>query len=230
MLNLILLLACDIESNIPSLDDSNIEFGDESQTDSPFLLAVGDSFFEWNAEEGASIPDVVAESLDFELQNNAISGAYFSAEDGDDIREQYESGEWGWVLVDGGGNDMNDECNCNTCEDNLDSIALEDGTAGDLYEFVSQIRSEGPRVAIMTYYNIPSNADDFRNCNDEVEDLANRFAAVAENMEGVIHIDARDVASPETTPEAYDSDLVHPSVEGCQIIGEYIAEQIRAAD
>ena len=93
--------------------------GDGSETDSEStVLAVGDSFFDYNALQQASIPDVLGKTIGITVINAATSGAYFAnpdpaaAADGLDVRSQHQDGDWEWVVVTGGGNDRLDRCGC----------------------------------------------------------------------------------------------------------------------
>jgi acyl-CoA thioesterase I len=190
------------------------------------LLAVGDSVFDYNTENGESIPEVAASKLGIAVQNNAIGGSHLSSNNGESITETYEPGDWSWVLVDGGANDLNDECSCGDCEVLLDELISPDSTGGIMSEFVDQIQGDGHPVALMGYYMLPEGAEyGFANCVDTIIELNSRYTALAEQVEGVYYIDAGEVITPDQS-ELYDTDNVHPSVEGSRVLGEFIAEQI----
>ena len=191
------------------------------------ILALGDSIMAWNAEDGMSIPDYTGQQLGLEVQNNAISGAYISTDEGDVIADQYEEGDWSWVMLDGGGNDVNDECECGSCLNNIETMISEDATAGVWVEFVEGILDSGAQVALMSYYGMPDDAEfGFHRCNEEVEILRQRYQSFADRHEGMILVDAALVVSPDTTPQAYDDDRVHPSPEGSRLVGEYFATRM----
>lgn len=191
------------------------------------LQAVGDSFLDWNIDSGQSIPEQVGELLSMEVQNNAIGGSLFSDEDhGEDIRAQYESNDSAWVLMTGGGNDLNDECGCGDCAENIDGMISTDGSEGDIPRFINRVRSEGPNVVILGYYNIPEEADDFMGCEDELEVLATRYEQLTSQTDGVIFVDGRDFITFDEQVDAYDSDFVHPSVEGGRILSEAVANAL----
>ena len=59
-----------------------------------------------------------------------------------------------------------------------------------------------------------------------VPQRARGFDGHANREVGVLFVDGRDFVSPASTPEAYDDDLIHPSVEGARILGEGIADAI----
>ena len=197
--------------------------GDESNA----ILAIGDSMLAWNREEEASIPEVVAQELDFEVNNVAVSGSYISSDDEDmHIPNQYKAGAWPWVVLDGGGNDLMDECGCEDCEENLDTILTENGDGGELYDLVQQMTNDGSQVALIGYFSMPQQAEDFYKCNDELAALVERSKRMNDQVDGMIFFDSRQVVSYEQTPEAYDDDFVHPSIEGSALIGREVAASI----
>ena len=94
------------------------------------LLGIGDSYFAWNAEEGLGIPDVVGDALGVETYNLATSGATVLGGAGEGplvIPNQYTEAAWDWVVMDGGGNDLEGDCGCGACEDVLDDLLSADG-------------------------------------------------------------------------------------------------------
>ena len=193
------------------------------------ILALGDSIMDWNADEGMSIPDYAGEALGQEVQNNSISGAYISSDEGDVIADQFEGGNWSWVMLDGGGNDVNDECECGDCLDNIDTMISADGSTGDWVGFIEGILNTGSRVALMSYYGMPADAEfGFHRCNEEVEILRQRYQALADRYDTMILVDAALVVTPDGTPEAYDDDRVHPSPTGSRLVGELFAERMSA--
>ena len=195
------------------------------------ILGLGDSIMAWNLEEGASIPEVAGDELGVNVVNRAISGSYWTTDEGDAIPDQYVAGDWEWVIVDGGGNDMNDECLCGDCEANMTELISEDGTEGDAVDFIEQVLDDGVKVALMSYYPMPEDAQGgFALCNEEVEMLRDRYLALAERHDQLLIVDAALVVTPESTPEAYDEDRVHPSQEGSRIVGTYFAEQMLEFD
>ena len=195
------------------------------------ILAIGDSMLAWNREEGASIPEVIGEELDLEVNNVAVSGAYISADEEDmHIPNQYAAGDWPWVVMDGGGNDLMDECGCGDCDENLNTILSEDGDAGELFDLVQQITDDGSRVALIGYFSMPQQAEEFSNCNDELAVLVERATRMSENIDGMIFFDSRQIVSYEETPYAYDEDYVHPSIEGSELVGVEVADAMLNAE
>ncbi len=198
------------------------------------ILAIGDSFMAWNREDGTSIADVIAYELDAEVENLAVSGSYLTNQLADaeemDIRLQYVADDWDWVVMDGGGNDFNDECGCDACETTLDSIISDSGAAGALPEFVEEMMEAGPQVVFISYYDVPEDAPDtFPQCRDIMQTYDERLALLAAQLPSFYVVDAEDVIQPSNL-EFYDDDFLHPSQLGSEVIGEMVADLIRSHD
>ena len=191
------------------------------------LFAVGDSYFDFYADEGKSIPQVAGDVLNMQVQNNSISGALITWEDG--IATQYEEEPWPWLLVNGGGNDANEICGCEiSCfTDVLQDIASEDGTTGELVSLIDTAISNGSNVALALYMPVsPEAGEGFSNCGPALELMTSRYQTLVDSRQKMILIEASDIISFEETPEAYHEDNIHPSIEGSRLIGEYIADKI----
>ena len=192
------------------------------------IQAIGDSFLDFYSEEEKSIPHVVGNVLGLAVQNNSISGAVVLGDGSEGIPGQYESGSWDWVIVNGGGNDLEQECLCGDCDDYMNEIISEDTLSGTLPELLYTIQEDGNRIVLMSYFSIPSEAEEFSNCNDELDVMRERYQTFADIYDDVIFVDAGDVVSYNTQPEAYAEDFIHPSIEGSALIGAYVAERIQS--
>lgn len=195
------------------------------------ILAIGDSFFEWHAESNQSIPDEIGKMLSKSVSNQAMSGALITGGDGGiDIENQYVEGGWEWVVIAGGGNDLNDKCSCNACEGVLDQLITQDANAGAIPELVKTVLSNGHHVVYMSYPVLPSGAQfGFNQCSDEFVALEFRVNQLALNTQNMWLVSASDVV-PEDDNSYFEGDLVHPSVKATAVIGEYIAQTINAND
>lgn len=195
------------------------------------ILALGDSIFEYNSGEGQSIPEVIGRELGIPVVNAARSGALFSnfdasAAEGLDIREQYQDGDWDWIVIIGGGNDYMDECLCGGCESTMDELVSVDGLSGEISDFVRDLVADGSRVMFVGYYDVRSDAGfGFDLCADEAVAHNGRLAVMAEAIDGVWFVSAGDVVSVDNR-SAYAGDRVHPSVIGSTLVGEYLAAAI----
>jgi hypothetical protein len=196
------------------------EEGPPADTD---IFAVGDSVFDWHSEDGLSAPDRIGVELGLKVFNASVSGAEMSVDSGRSISDQYVSGDWDWVVMDGGGNDLNDRCGCGECD------AVQDQVESAFADFVAERRSEGLSVVIWGYYGIPDGAEfGFARCTEAVTELSRRQQALAATDEGVLWVDGRQAIDGQNSAH-FDEDNVHPSVQGSRIIGAQIAEAIQAS-
>ncbi len=198
------------------------------------VIVIGDSVMDYHREEQNAIADIISEQLGEPVYNASVSGAYFTSNEGEamDIRNQYIEGDWQWLVVAGGGNDLNDECGCSVsgCVDTMNDIISGSVSSGALPKLVSTALAEGVRIVIMGYYSVPPTAEyGFAGCNDVVSTYSGRMALLADNNENVWFVDAGSVMSPANL-DAYDDDHVHPSELGSRLIGQAIASQILAAE
>lgn len=191
------------------------------------IIALGDSVFEWHADEDASIPDVVGEQLGVPVLNRSVSGSMILGDD-ESIPSQYRSGSWSAVVMNGGANDLNDECGCGDCDAVLDGIVTTDGEGGALAEFVSEVTAAGVPVVFWSYYGVPDSAEfGFDRCGDTFEDYFARLQALAEAEPSFHLVDGREAVSGDEL-RYFDEDHAHPSVEGSRAVGEQIAATIES--
>lgn len=199
------------------------------------ILAIGDSVIWWNAESGASIPDVTALELRTPVVNLAVPGARIShpdpvaAEEGLDIRAQYRDRGWDWVIVEGGANDLGDEGGVRGCATVLNELVSADGTRGEIPALVRRVRGDGAKVIVMGYYQLPTFGEPDGFCGDSLGELSARIAKIAAGDTGVLFVGMADVVD-STDRGAFDPDAVHPSVRTSRVIGQRIAAAIRGAE
>ncbi|MEM9749172.1 MAG: SGNH/GDSL hydrolase family protein [Actinomycetota bacterium] len=204
------------------------------------ILALGDSILDFHVDDGDSIPDVIGRTLDRPVVNAAVGGAWFAHADpeaasaGLDVRAQYEesraAADAGWVVLTGGGNDVNDACGCGRCDDVLDALISHDGTSGEIPDFARRVVADGSQLMYVGYAEISADAEGgFGRCVDELSEHGRRLAEMAESIDGVHFADARQVVTA-ADQDAYLDDLVHPSVEGAETVGRFVADEILAAE
>lgn len=199
------------------------------------ILAIGDSVLDWHSWTGASVPDVIAAELGAPVVNAAVSGARLSRPGGmmglmgPDIRAQYRARDWDWVVIDGGANDLRQECGCGACAADLDAIISPDAAQGEFPALVAETRQSGARVMLVGYYGPSRRGGPFAPCWDELQVLNARLAALAAARDGV-HFVATEAAMPPDRLDHYDADLIHPSRIGAAAIGRRIAAAMRAAE
>ena len=189
------------------------------------IQVIGDSVFGSDADGCASIAGFMSLRLELRVTDHAIPGATVIGEDG--IPSQYVSGDWAWTVIDGGGNDVMAYCSegdDDECDEKLDEIMTNDNK-GLMPDLINKAKDDGSKVIILGYYGIPEGSE-FEGVVLQVEILNDRYKEFAEANDEVYFISLKDVMSPEETPDYYSDDLVHPSEEGHQAIGNHIADFI----
>jgi len=189
------------------------------------LVAVGDSILDWNRSTGADIPTLVSQRTGLPVFNAAISGAEFVGRFA--IPGQYPAGDWDWLLIDGGGNDLTGNCgSVETAEVILDRLIDDQTLSGAYATFLTPITARGTQVIILGYAPISVAGGPFAPCEFALNDLRDRQAALAASDPMITFVDVRDVIAPDNLA-AYDADLIHPSPAGGALMAELIAQTIR---
>lgn len=197
------------------------------------VLAIGDSVLAWHGFTHEAPPDVVAQLTGLPVANLAVAGARLSATSpaiiakGGDIRLQYQSGPWDWVILNGGANDLLAECGCRGCEATLDSLVGPGGEGGDIPALVDRIVADSARVVILGYYDANLRLNPFSRCAEEVDVLNHRLQELARKRRGVVYVGADEVIDP-ANPAHWYGDRVHPSRLGAALMGERIAAAMAA--
>ena len=186
----------------------------------------------WNGQ--AAIPQVIAAALDRDVVSRAVPGARFDNPSGligglgFDIQRQYPGGDWNWVVLNGGANDLGfGDCGCGACGPAVDRLIGADAASGLIPAFIARVRREsGAQVLWMGYY-AGNGKGSFEGCRDDLVTLEARIARFAEGREGVHFVDSETVIDPRN-PDHFASDNTHPSAEGSRLIGTALARAISA--
>lgn len=208
--------------------------GDASDT-----LFLGDSVLAWHDWTCEAVPHEASFATGRYLTHAAVSGAPITR-DGPgegDITQAWEkraSEQWSWVVLDGGANDVNQECDCQEgdasgCDAVVDTVISADGGDGDLVDLVADIEAQAPDAAVLLlgYYPLhPEASDGWQTCAAHYQDLNVRYEALAETYERVRYLDLGTVMDPSSRPELYGVDFVHPSKEGSAAMGRAVAAVI----
>lgn len=200
------------------------------------VLSLGDSIFDWLHEDGQEVPQVAAAFVGLTVVNEAQQGAHLVLPAGSDrepsfdIREQWNGRSVerpDWVILNGGLNDLDQECGCNECIDVLDRLISVEGVNGELVELVGRITNGGSKLLIVGYAEFPDEPIGF--CNDILADYAERIARLAEQNQSVWFADSREVVTADMDA-AFDGDGVHPTVLGAALMGNHAGAILAAAD
>jgi len=199
------------------------------------ILMMGDSMMAANRNSGRGVGGVLEKQLGEPVIDRSvyaariIYGLPLTGAAGLSIPQQYQSGTWDWVVLNGGGNDLIFGCGCGYCDDMVNRLISADGTKGRIPELVNRIRASGARVVWSGYLRNPGLFTPVRPCKVYGDELDRRLARMDARDPGMIFIPMSDLV-PEGDPSLHQEDLVHPSPKGSAAIGARIAAAIRAAE
>lgn len=195
------------------------------------ILVMGDSMMAWNGASGNSVADAIEASLGAKVTDRSISVArYFhalpiSGSLGLRLNAQYRPGNWDWVVLNGGGNDLLFGCGCGKCERMLDRLVSKDGREGAIPAFVAQIRKSGAQVIYVGYLRNPGIPSPIKGCRPAGNELDRRLAKMAKGRAGVTFLPMSDLV-PNGDRSFHALDLLHPSAKGSRGIAARIVSQI----
>ena len=188
------------------------------------LLAMGDSVLDWNRDSGESIPDFVGRFAQLEVANHSISGSQLLDSSSAGIPQQYQSGEWSWVLIDGGANDVGDGCGCGSCMSQVDRIIDTSLLEGVMVDLIDRVVEDGAQIILLGYYTVISK--EFAGCEDEAAAINLRYQLLADQNPHVTYVDMGEAVLGEPSSSYLDEDGIHPSPRGGEIIARYIAQSM----
>jgi lysophospholipase L1-like esterase len=219
--------ACDQTSCCSSDADSTSNQASPIDT-STTILAIGDSYFNFHSDIQQSIPDEIGKTLQLRIYNQSVSGAEISGgKQVIDIKDQYIHGNWDWVIMNGGGNDIHEKCACTTCENVLNELINLDGTEGEIPNLIDQMHLFGNKVVFMTYPQLPQDTTfGLGQCGDEFNELRSRINKLALNIDSFWLVNADDII-PAGDASFFLNDKTHPSGKATKAIGKYIAQKIQ---
>jgi len=202
-----------------------------SSAEVPRILVMGDSFLAAHGPSGKSVGHILARSLPAEVKNNAIPGARIiyklplSGAVGFNISRQYRRGNWDWVILNGGGNDLWLGCGCRRCDRKMNKLISADGLSGEIPKLVNRLRRSGARLLYVGYLRSPGMNSPIENCKDDGDRLEARVAELASRMEGVHFLSNSDLV-PFGDRTFHMNDMIHPSTKATAAVGARIVEYI----
>ncbi|WP_299047673.1 SGNH/GDSL hydrolase family protein [uncultured Tateyamaria sp.] len=191
------------------------------------VLAIGDSVMAWHKWTGRDIPSVMGDLLDAQVDNGAVAGARFSNASalgraaGFDVRAQFRTGAWDMILINGGANDLLNDCRCQACDPVLDGLIASDLT-GEVPDFLARLLRTGAPVIWMGYY-ASARSGQFTGCRPYLVEYDARLARLAAENTGLTFVDSEDVMDPNDR-SLFAFDGIHPSPSGARRIGTYLAQ------
>ncbi len=208
---------------------------EQAAPDQPRILAMGDSMMAWHSLTGGSIAHTVSAVLDEPVSNHAISGARViyklpvSGAMGMKISNQYRKGDWDWVVLNGGGNDLWMGCGCGACEKRMNKMISEDGRKGAIPHMVDSLRKTGAKVIYVGYLRSPGAWSPIEGCRDDGDALEARIAKLADILPEMYFVSLADLV-PSGDRSYHGADMIHPSRKGSAEIGMRVAEVISSVE
>lgn len=190
------------------------------------IVVIGDSVLAWN--QGG-----VGREIGFELGRNVVTRATLGARVraspaarlvGLSVPHQLSAGNWNWIVINGGANDLASSCGCANCDDVINALISADGETGSIPDLISQARQTGARVVWLGYYQAPESSS-FKGCRSGLVEMESRIQTYAKSRSGVFFIDAENVFDAND-PSLLAGDKTHPSPEGSRILGSFLARAI----
>ncbi len=198
------------------------------------ILLMGDSMMAANRGSGRAVANAIERQLGEEvIDRSVIASRYFyylpiSGAAGLRLPAQYQAGNWDWVVINGGGNDLMFGCGCGMCNTMVNRLVSPDGSSGAIPELVARIRKSGAKVAYAGYLRNPGLYTPVRACRPYGDELDRRLARLAARDPGFIFLPMSDLV-PYGDPSLHHQDMIHPSPKGSAAIGNRIAAAIRTA-
>jgi len=202
-----------------------------AQDTKPKILALGDSLLAWHKLTGRSIIQRAGRHLDVKINDRSRSGARIiyklpiSGTFGFSIPRQYMSGDWDWVIINGGGNDLWLGCGCSRCNRKLNKMISQDARTGAIPKLIAKARRQNAKVLYIGYLRTPGKGSPIEHCKDEGDILENRIAALAAQDDGVHFLSLKELV-PDGDLSYHAADRIHPSVKASKAIGKMVADII----
>ncbi|MBC7677272.1 MAG: SGNH/GDSL hydrolase family protein [Rhodoferax sp.] len=196
------------------------------------ILLLGDSMMASNRGSGQSVAAVIEAAVGQDVSDRSVAGArYFynlpiTGKLGLRLTEQYQKGQWNWVVLNGGGNDLLFGCGCSKCAKMLDRLVSKDGLRGAIPSFIANIRKTGAKVIYVGYLRNPGVQSPIKACKPAGDELDRRLTRMARGDAGITFLPMSDLV-PSGDRTFHQSDLIHPSVKGSRGIGARIAHVIK---
>jgi len=196
------------------------------------ILVMGDSLLAWHSLSGNSVADALARKLQEPVTDRSVSGARVlyalpvTGAAGLNIGKQYRPGDWEWIIVNGGGNDLWLGCGCMICDRKLDRMVSADGRQGAIPDMLARLRKTGAQVVYVGYLRSPGTGSLIKHCRDEGKTLEDRIQQTAARDEGLHFLSLRTMV-PHGDRSFHAADRIHPSIKASREIARRIADIIR---
>jgi len=199
------------------------------------VLVMGDSFMTSNGSIRQSVPHVLSELLQTRVRSKAVTGAShlyalpITGALGLNISKQYRRGNWDYVVMNGGGNDLWLGCGCGKCTRKMERLISADGTRGVIPSVVARARRDGARVIYVGYLRSPGRGSPIEGCRPLGDKLEARIAKLAAMDAGITFVSLADLV-PHGDRSFHANDMIHPSPKGSAAAAQRVVTAIRATN
>ena len=199
------------------------------------ILAMGDSMMASHRITRRAVSHSIAKALRAQVTDQSVLGARIiyrlpiTGSMGLNIGRQYRRGEWDWIVINGGGNDLWLGCGCSRCQRRMNQLITEKGTGGEIAKLVVKLRKTGAKVAYVGYLRSPGAGSPIEHCRDEGDELERRITRLASLVDGVYYVSIADMV-PHGDRSYHAADMIHPSIKASRKIGQRVARTILEAE
>ena len=199
------------------------------------ILAMGDSMMASHRITRRAVSHSIAKALRAQVTDQSVLGARIiyrlpiTGSMGLNIGRQYRKGEWDWIVINGGGNDLWLGCGCSRCQRRMNQLITEKGTGGEIAKLVVKLRKTGAKVAYVGYLRSPGAGSPIEHCRDEGDELERRITRLASLVDGVYYVSIADMV-PHGDRSYHAADMIHPSIKASRKIGQRVARTILEAE
>lgn len=203
-----------------------------ARANSARILVMGDSLLASHSITGRAVANSVERSLQEQVINRSVLGARIlynlpiSGALGLKIAKQHTAGEWDWIILNGGGNDVWLGCGCKRCDRKINRLISKSGASGGIPSLVARLRSTGARIVYVGYLRSPGFNSPIEHCKDEGDELESRISAMADRDDGIYFLSLRELV-PYGDLSYHAMDRIHPSLKASRAIGQLAADIIR---
>lgn len=196
------------------------------------ILVIGDSFMTTNATAKQSFPHALSSLLGTKVKSKAITGARhlyalpITGLLGLNISKQYRSGDWDYVVMNGGGNDLWMGCGCGKCTRVMNNLIASDGRRGAIPSTVLRARRDGAKVIYVGYLRSPGRGSPIERCKPLGDKLEARISKLAALDPGVTFVSLTEMV-PYGDASFHALDMIHPSPKGSAAAAQLVASAMK---
>ncbi|MGB0900628.1 SGNH/GDSL hydrolase family protein [Halocynthiibacter sp.] len=193
---------------------------------------MGDSMLAWNRSTGRSVADYLARETNGFVADQSRNGAsYFTqvrplAGIRGNIPSQFLDGDWDWIVLNGGGNDLLFGCGCNACDAHIRRLIDRNhdwGAIPDLIHFLLQ--TTDAKVIYTGYLRSPGRSSMIEHCASSGSELEQRISHMARTTNRLFFLSLQDLV-PHGDLTYHSAARIHPSPKGSAAIAARISALI----